>query len=1162
MDVDLPTLSRRELVNTIAYELGITQAKAGPVVHRTLDSIAEALAQNRRVEIRGLGVFELRSRQSQYTKNPRTKKDQFSPVRYYVRFKQSSKLRGLNPKEMSFACMSLLGAAMAADDAVATPGVVNDAPMKLEEKSEPKDPEFSMQFVTEKRARRFAAMALAKLPGSKVTIKGHHVKVSHRPHQQSAVFAMASRAAARRKAVRHSRHGGGMLLDQSKDDAQPNPPAAVAPPVAPAAPAVKTARDPDQKVLRRLYFQYTEDADLAHKALIRAGCKVRRGKPPFGDHSMAVIGRMSTVNAIAYEFHANPVPVEKHLVKSQNSDPGEKTSLQDPRARGDKAAFVGMDSTVSTWRIPIPRSPSSVIAVASALKRKGLKATSVGNNVVVYDISYDALMRAMRTTTVEIKVPGGGGATRVVEVYLVPGMGDVSEDPGHRRVVDDKGYTDRTKSTAEIFYQYVADFASEAVATKVASVLASMGVDITNAGGGVLAMGLREVVRRAVEDIIARYKGRVKSKAKKQGKNPVAPKVSTPVSAPTQQRGFFQGIFSRKTPQSPFAPVETPPSSSRSSSRAPVIQPPKGDDRKGYGVQGKRSKMVRKDKDRGIFSFEFAFHDQKGRALGQNDPLADIGTPDVGAGLDWIGISEAVMEFISTPETRAVIDKLTAAGLKVARAGSHKIVATVTSPEAKALVTKVVGDSGGRVKFLKKVLTRGKSASHSGVGMGMERDLLDAAEGLVLLTFATTSLAIKAAGLLASKGFEATARGSNVIVKGTREQLVKAKAWVSQKYGQAVRSIKQKFAPKGASMAGTGIARSEWKHIPWEDAERGPGWQQHEQARRRYAQGKGPKPGAYNPKTGKSRPNFGDYYKGKYGGAAAVGTILVLQVAGNAGALYLASKLEHLGIRFSRAKDRLIAKVAGLKDAEAVRKAVTDAGGKIIETRPATDSVPTKGAAFASPSTMERLLPMGVMIVTLAGVKAAQAVQQLREAGIKAKLQRDELAKITDATPEDIQRIAAIAKQNNLTLKQQIQKHDAERPYASYRRVMDKIGKPVVGALGAAAVLYFAPKTPIVNLLKWLTEQGIKYRATVQKAAEAAGRGTVQVTSLTPEQMAKFKRAAQKFGTVKLLGKSASLSHGDRAKSRRARYKAKAMAKQSAACAFEKCISGNGSLVS
>jgi integration host factor subunit beta len=63
---------KKELVDRISNDLEIHKQDVTVAVDIILDSMAEALSEGRRVELRGFGSFSTRSRKARQTKNPRT----------------------------------------------------------------------------------------------------------------------------------------------------------------------------------------------------------------------------------------------------------------------------------------------------------------------------------------------------------------------------------------------------------------------------------------------------------------------------------------------------------------------------------------------------------------------------------------------------------------------------------------------------------------------------------------------------------------------------------------------------------------------------------------------------------------------------------------------------------------------------------------------------------------------------------------------------------------------------------------------------------------------------------------------------------------------------------------------------------------------------------
>lgn len=87
-------LTKRDLIVRISEETGVIQAQVYSVVQKTLDYIAEALANGNKVELRNFGVFEVKIRKARVGRNPnRPQKDVPIPARAVVKFKPGKEMR-------------------------------------------------------------------------------------------------------------------------------------------------------------------------------------------------------------------------------------------------------------------------------------------------------------------------------------------------------------------------------------------------------------------------------------------------------------------------------------------------------------------------------------------------------------------------------------------------------------------------------------------------------------------------------------------------------------------------------------------------------------------------------------------------------------------------------------------------------------------------------------------------------------------------------------------------------------------------------------------------------------------------------------------------------------------------------------------------------------
>ncbi len=80
-------MTKRDIVQSVAERLGLTQARAKAVVQATLDAMLETILRTRRLELRNFGVFEVRIRKARTARNPRTGEPVKVPERLTVSFK-------------------------------------------------------------------------------------------------------------------------------------------------------------------------------------------------------------------------------------------------------------------------------------------------------------------------------------------------------------------------------------------------------------------------------------------------------------------------------------------------------------------------------------------------------------------------------------------------------------------------------------------------------------------------------------------------------------------------------------------------------------------------------------------------------------------------------------------------------------------------------------------------------------------------------------------------------------------------------------------------------------------------------------------------------------------------------------------------------------------
>lgn len=85
-------MTKKEIVKTIAEDLGLTQLKVKEIVQRTFDSIIDTLVEDERIELRNFGVFEVKKRKARKARNPRTGEKVSVPEKFVVTFKPGKEM--------------------------------------------------------------------------------------------------------------------------------------------------------------------------------------------------------------------------------------------------------------------------------------------------------------------------------------------------------------------------------------------------------------------------------------------------------------------------------------------------------------------------------------------------------------------------------------------------------------------------------------------------------------------------------------------------------------------------------------------------------------------------------------------------------------------------------------------------------------------------------------------------------------------------------------------------------------------------------------------------------------------------------------------------------------------------------------------------------------
>lgn len=90
---DLRTITKKEIVDRVAAQSGLSRTKAHSIVQQLFDTIVSELSNGHRIELRDFGVFEVKVLAPRTAQNPRTLERVKVPERRTVRFKAGKGMR-------------------------------------------------------------------------------------------------------------------------------------------------------------------------------------------------------------------------------------------------------------------------------------------------------------------------------------------------------------------------------------------------------------------------------------------------------------------------------------------------------------------------------------------------------------------------------------------------------------------------------------------------------------------------------------------------------------------------------------------------------------------------------------------------------------------------------------------------------------------------------------------------------------------------------------------------------------------------------------------------------------------------------------------------------------------------------------------------------------
>ncbi len=86
-------MTKADIINEIFYRTGLPKKDIALVVNAVFEVMREALEDEKRIEIRGFGVFSIKVRKPKVGRNPKTGQVVHIPERKVVHFKPSKLLK-------------------------------------------------------------------------------------------------------------------------------------------------------------------------------------------------------------------------------------------------------------------------------------------------------------------------------------------------------------------------------------------------------------------------------------------------------------------------------------------------------------------------------------------------------------------------------------------------------------------------------------------------------------------------------------------------------------------------------------------------------------------------------------------------------------------------------------------------------------------------------------------------------------------------------------------------------------------------------------------------------------------------------------------------------------------------------------------------------------
>ena len=88
-------MTKKDIVRTIAEELGLPQQEARKLVQITFDTLVDTLVREGRIELRNFGIFQIKQREARIGRNPRTGEEVPVLAKKVVVFKPGKRMEAM-----------------------------------------------------------------------------------------------------------------------------------------------------------------------------------------------------------------------------------------------------------------------------------------------------------------------------------------------------------------------------------------------------------------------------------------------------------------------------------------------------------------------------------------------------------------------------------------------------------------------------------------------------------------------------------------------------------------------------------------------------------------------------------------------------------------------------------------------------------------------------------------------------------------------------------------------------------------------------------------------------------------------------------------------------------------------------------------------------------